>query len=179
MLPTTGSKPHRRRRRGRSWTNKLFCRYSGGDGLRSLQPAAGHCRFLLLQEDEDSYTVTSASNTAVSYHVDMSIGCCTCPAGVMGGHCKHQSAVTRTFGHATEDGLSLGLPPEARKLCYQIATGVFVFTTTKQPSAEAVVTVSFLPPRRSGHRRRCFREVSCLGGETSSSGWENGRTLYW
>lgn len=132
----------------------------------------------LLQEDEDSYTVTSASNTTVSYHVDMSISCCTCPAGVMGGHCKHQSAVTRTFGHATEDGLLLGLPPEARKLYYQIATGVFVFTTTKQLSVEAVVTVSF-PPCRSGHRSRWCREVSCRGGETSSSGWENCRTLYW
>lgn len=82
------------------------------------------------QEDEDSYTVTSASNTAVSYHVDMSISCCTCPAGVMGGHCKHQSAVTRTFGHTIEDGLLLALAPETRKLCYQIATGVCVFTTT-------------------------------------------------
>lgn len=78
----------------------------------------------LLQEDEDNYTVTSASHSAVSYHVDMSLSCCTCPGGVMGGHCKHQSAVARIFGHSIKEGLLLGLPPEARKLYYQIATGL-------------------------------------------------------
>lgn len=87
----------------------------------------------LFQEDKDNYTVTSASNTAMSYQVDMSISCCTCPAGVMGGLCKHQSAVARIFGH-DEGGLLLGLPPETRKLYYQIATGVFELTTIKQPS---------------------------------------------
>lgn len=91
------------------------------------------CQMSRLQEDKDNYTVTSASNTAVSYQVDMSISCCTCPAGVMGGLCKHQSAVARIFGH-DDGGLLLGLPQETRKLYYQIATGVFVFTTTKQLS---------------------------------------------
>lgn len=133
---------------------------------------------LLLQDDEDNYTVTSASNAAVSYHVDISLSCCTCAAGVMGGHCKHQSAVARTFGHSLGDGLLLALPPEVRKLCYQVATGVFVFTTTRQPSVWAVVTVSF-PPCRSGHRSRWFRKVSYRGGETNSSGRENCSSLYW
>lgn len=82
----------------------------------------------LLQEDKDNYTVTSASNSAVSYHVNVSIGCCTCPAGVMGRHCKHQSAVTRMFGHI-EDGLLLGLPADTRQLYYQIATGALASTS--------------------------------------------------
>lgn len=90
------------------------------------------CLLSLLQEDKDNYTVTGASSTPVSYQVDMSIGCCTCPAGLMGGLCKHQSAVARVFGH-NEGGLLLDLPPEAQRLYYQVATGVFVFTT-EQPS---------------------------------------------
>lgn len=53
----------------------------------------------------------------------------------MGGHCKHQSAISRIFGHGIKEGLLLGLPPEARKLYYQIATGVFALTATQQPSA--------------------------------------------
>ncbi|CAG00525.1 unnamed protein product [Tetraodon nigroviridis] len=77
----------------------------------------------ILQADKDNYTVTSASNTAVSYQVDMSISCCSCPAGVLGRLCRHQSAVARVFGH-DEGGLSLSLPPETRKLYYQIATGL-------------------------------------------------------
>lgn len=88
---------------------------------------------LMLQDDKDNYTVTSASNTAESYQVDMSISCCSCPAGVMGSLCKHQSAVARIFG-LDEGGLLLGLLPETRKLYYQIATGGIVFTTTEQPS---------------------------------------------
>ncbi|XP_011609921.2 uncharacterized protein isoform X2 [Takifugu rubripes] len=109
----------------------------------------------ILQEDEDSYTVTSASNTAVSYHVDMSISCCTCPAGVMGGHCKHQSAVSRTFGHAIEDGLLLGLPPEARKLYYQIATGVDMEADGSGRFPAVVVK----PAAQAGRTELCTGEV--------------------
>lgn len=109
------------------------------------------CLMSLFQGDKDNYTVTSASNTAVSYQVDMSISCCTCPAGVTGGLCKHQSAVARIFGHS-EGGLLLGLPPETRKLYYQMATGVFVFRTTKQLFECVLITVSFPTGTcRNGH----------------------------
>lgn len=76
---------------------------------------------LILQEDEDNYTVTSLSNTAVSYHVDMAVSCCTCPAGTMGGHCKHQSAVARMVRY--NDGFFICLSPETQQLFYEIATG--------------------------------------------------------
>lgn len=92
------------------------------------------CLVSLFQGDKDNYTVTSASNTAVSYQVDMSISCCTCPAGVTGGLCKHQSAVARIFGHS-EGGLLLGLSPETRKLYYQMATGVCVCVCSELASS--------------------------------------------
>lgn len=75
------------------------------------------------QEEEDSYIVESRSNAAPAYHVNVAIGCCTCPTGMMGGHCKHQSAVARTLGQ--NESVSFCLSPETRKLCYQIATGEF------------------------------------------------------
>lgn len=78
----------------------------------------------IFQEDKDNYNVTSLSNTTVSYHVDVSISCCTCPVGIMGGHCKHQSAVARMFGH--NSGLFQCFSPETRQLYYQIATGEFM-----------------------------------------------------
>lgn len=78
-------------------------------------------RYSIVQEDQDNYTVTNSSNAALSYRVDMSLACCTCPAGILGGHCKHQSAVAKMFGHS--DGLPQGLVPDTRKLFYQIATG--------------------------------------------------------
>lgn len=78
----------------------------------------------MFQEDEDNYTVTSLANTAMSYHVNMAINCCTCPAGLKGGHCKHQSAVTRMFGHI--DSYHICLAPEIRKLYHEIASGEFL-----------------------------------------------------
>ncbi|XP_070839700.1 uncharacterized protein [Chaetodon trifascialis] len=75
----------------------------------------------IVQGDQDNYTVASSSNAAVSHHVNMAIGCCTCPAGIMGGHCKHQSAVAMIFGQNVS-GLH-GLSPDTRELYYQIATG--------------------------------------------------------
>ncbi|CAK6963199.1 uncharacterized protein si:dkey-75a21.2 [Scomber scombrus] len=64
-------------------------------------------------------TVASSSNAVVSYHVDMPIGCCTRPAGIMDGHCKHQSALARMFGH--NDSFLHGLSTDTRKLYNQIA----------------------------------------------------------
>lgn len=79
----------------------------------------------MFQEDVDNYAVTSSSNSAMSYHVDMAVRCCTCPAGLKGGHCKHQSAVIRMFGH--NDTYPLCLSPEMRKVYDQIATGEFLY----------------------------------------------------
>ncbi|XP_035516707.1 uncharacterized protein si:dkey-75a21.2 [Morone saxatilis] len=78
-------------------------------------------RYSIVQEDQDNYTVTSSSNAAVSYHVDMAIGCCTCPVGFKGGHCKHQTVVARVFGH--NDAFLHGLSLDTQKLYNQIATG--------------------------------------------------------
>ena len=74
---------------------------------------------------EDNCTVASSSNAAASYHVDMAIGCCTYPAGIMGGYCKHQSAVARMFGH--NDSFLHGLSSDTWKLYYQIATSKFLY----------------------------------------------------
>lgn len=84
-----------------------------------------HFAMPMLQEDEDNYTVTSLSNAAMAYHVDMAVSCCTCPAGIMGGHCKHQSAVARMVGH--NDSFFFCSSPETRKLYYRIATGEFLY----------------------------------------------------
>lgn len=100
------------------------------------------CVFIF-QEDKDNYNVTSLSNTTVSYHVDVSISCCTCPVGIMGGHCKHQSAVARMFGH--NNGLFQCFSPETRQLYYQIATGEFMEISRGKQMSENIQPLFIFP----------------------------------
>ncbi|KAJ8277811.1 hypothetical protein GJAV_G00080350 [Gymnothorax javanicus] len=75
----------------------------------------------IVQEDPSNYTVTSSSSTAV-YHVNLAMGCCTCPVGISGGPCQHQLAVANEFDHHKDHFPHI--PTLAmRKLCHEIATG--------------------------------------------------------
>ncbi|XP_071947653.1 uncharacterized protein [Antedon mediterranea] len=75
----------------------------------------------ILKEDESNYSVPSASTDKL-YHVDISIGTCTCPIGNTGGPCKHQNAVMKTFNIINSNHTPT-TSPFLRKLYYSIATG--------------------------------------------------------
>ncbi|XP_059210130.1 uncharacterized protein si:dkey-75a21.2 [Centropristis striata] len=108
-------------------------------------------KYSIAQEDQDNYTLASLSNAAVSYHVNMALGCCTCSVGLHGRQCKHQSVVAGTFEH--KDSFFLWVPPDIRKLFYQIATGKDIpddwFETLMQdkppPSEGAAAEIYFDP----------------------------------
>ncbi|XP_073334841.1 uncharacterized protein [Pagrus major] len=91
------------------------------NNLRKVMKTEDIWRDSVVQEDQDNYTVASSSIAEESYHVNTVIGCCTCPAGIHGGPCDHQSAVARMFGHS--ESFLHDSSPDTRKLYYQIATG--------------------------------------------------------
>ncbi|KAJ8333580.1 hypothetical protein SKAU_G00415880 [Synaphobranchus kaupii] len=94
--------------------NRLRVIHKKGEGKGEINSDA------IVQEDQSNYTVASSSSTGLFYHVNMAIGCCTCPVGISGGPCKHQSVVASKFGqHESFPRIST---PATRKLYYEIAT---------------------------------------------------------
>ncbi|XP_022103577.1 uncharacterized protein LOC110986198 [Acanthaster planci] len=79
-----------------------------------------NCRNIV-QEDETSYSVPSTKSGEL-YHVDISIGTCTCPVGKTGGPCQHQHAVMKTF-NVVDCNFMPTTSPHLRELYYTIATG--------------------------------------------------------
>ncbi|XP_076155836.1 uncharacterized protein LOC143139123 isoform X2 [Alosa pseudoharengus] len=75
----------------------------------------------IVKEDEVNFTVPSASTNA-TYHVNVSLGTCTCPDGSTGAFCSHQYAVMQAFQMQDNNPFIIATPA-ARKLFYQIATG--------------------------------------------------------
>ncbi|XP_075887559.1 uncharacterized protein LOC142891713 isoform X3 [Nelusetta ayraudi] len=118
-------------------------------------------RHSVLQEEEDSYIVESRSNAAAApCHVNVVLGCCTCPTGMLGGHCKHQGAVARTVQQ--NDGVAFCLSPETRKLCYQIATGKEIPEKGRLPTAARKKTAQpDTTTTTTTTTQVCMREILC------------------
>lgn len=110
-----------------------------------------------LQEDQDNYTVASSSTAEESYHVNTAIGCCTCPAGIHGGHCDHQSAVARMFG--PNESFLHGSSPDTRKLYYHIATGEFLFVNNQRE--RGLTTINHCALSRQQDRTLQMNVVRC------------------
>ncbi|XP_041479165.1 uncharacterized protein LOC121426833 isoform X1 [Lytechinus variegatus] len=75
----------------------------------------------IVKEGDTSFTVPSRSSERL-YHVDITLGTCTCPIGITGGPCKHQSAVMNKFNIESTNFLPT-CSPNLRKMYYFIATG--------------------------------------------------------
>ncbi|XP_011669803.2 uncharacterized protein LOC105440902 [Strongylocentrotus purpuratus] len=69
---------------------------------------------------EMTYEVKSSDGSS-SYCVDMSVGVCSCPAGVTGDACKHQAAIHYHLKVASDNFLPS--TPEERAIMLNIATG--------------------------------------------------------
>lgn len=63
--------------------------------------------------EENIYEVKSCSSTEI-YHVDMSIGVCSCMSGKSGYLCKHQKSIV-LYDHLQCDSLYQGTPRESYK----------------------------------------------------------------
>ena len=73
------------------------------------------------QTGESIFSVTSQSNRAINYIIDMKVGVCTCHDGQTGGACKHQEAVLHH--HAVPCSNFLPTTPSERAVLLKIATG--------------------------------------------------------
>ena len=73
-------------------------------------------------ENSSSFFVKSRRDPDSEYHVDMTLGICTCPAGMDGSPCSHQSAVALHFRVASLNTIPT-LQPECRRQLAYIAVG--------------------------------------------------------
>lgn len=85
--------------------------------------------------DEMQYHVLRSSHERVNYFVDMNCNICSCPVGITGKICKHQSAIIKKFNITNASNT---LSHESRKMLYFIATG-------KAPSGNIFIYLSSSP----------------------------------
>lgn len=71
--------------------------------------------------EEMQYHVTSSKDSSTKYFVDMNSNICTCPQGITGKICKHQSAIIKHYNITNACNV---LSEGSKILIYKIATGV-------------------------------------------------------
>ncbi|KAJ8346648.1 hypothetical protein SKAU_G00280490 [Synaphobranchus kaupii] len=136
--------------------NRLRVIHKKGEGKGDINSDA------IVQEDQSNYTVASSSSTGVFYHVNMAIGCCTCPVGISGGPWKHQSAVASKFGqHESFPRMST---PGTRKLYHEIATAMRKCKLIVQISAFSTFGKCHETKSRRYKRPRGYLQTTALIG---------------